>query len=162
MRACAIEIREGAACGVSHEVTVEDVAARTTAVIAAATTWQEFPTLWMELLGEVWACLREGGVHRGCPNIMLYRDDLPHVEVGVELTQPCPLTGRVVASTLPAGKVAMTVHRGSYDGLRSAHQAVLDWCGAHGRRLAGPRWEIYGPHRDAPAELWTKVYYLLS
>ena len=146
----------------SYQVTVTDVAARPTAVVAATTTWREFPALWKELSSEVWACLRAGGVERGCPNVMLYRDDVPHVEVGVELRQPCSLTGRVVASALPAGQVAMTVHRGPYAGLASAHRAVLDWCAAQGRRLAGPRWEIYGPHRADPAELTTEVYYLLS
>ncbi len=146
----------------SYEVTVRDVAARPTAVVAASTTWQEFPTLWRKLLDEVWACLRAGGIHRGCRNVMLYWDDAPHVEVGVELDQPCPLTGRVVASALPAGQVAMTVHRGSYAGLASAHQAVLDACAAQGLRQAGPRWEVYGPHSDDPAEVWTEVYWLLS
>ena len=146
----------------SHEVTVVDVAARPTAVVAATTTWQEFPALWKELLDEVWTCLRAAGMHRGCRNVMLYRDGVPHVEVGVELHQPCPFTGRVVASSLPAGRTAMTVHRGAYAGLASAHQAVHDWCAAHAQTLAGPRWEIYGPHQADPAEVWTEVYYLLS
>lgn len=146
----------------SYEVNVTDVAARPTAVVPATTTWQEFPTLWKELLDEVWACLHAGGVYRGCRNVMLYRDDVPHVEVGVELRVPCPLTGAVVASSLPAGTVAMTVHRGSYAGLGAAHRAVLDWCVAQGRRPAGPRWEVYGPHSDNPAEVWTEVYYLLT
>jgi effector-binding domain-containing protein len=147
---------------IDYQMTVSDVAVRPTAVVAATTTWQEFPTLWSQLLDEVWACLRAGGIQRGCRNVMLYRDDVPNVEVGVELTQPCPLTGRVVASTLPAGQVAMTVHRGSYAGLGSAHRAVIDWCAAQGRRPAGPRWEVYGPHRDDPAEVWTEVYCLLA
>ncbi len=145
-----------------YQVTVTDVAARPTAVVAAATTWQEFPALWKELLDEVWTCLRAGGIYRGCRNVMLYRDDVPHVEVGVELHQPCPLTGRVVASSLPAGRVAVTVHRGPYAGLASAHRAMLDWCAAQGLRQAGPRWEIYGPHRDDPAELRTEVSWLLA
>jgi effector-binding domain-containing protein len=92
---------------------------------------------------------------------MLYLDDVPHVEVGVELTQPCPLTGRVVASSLPAGTVAKTVHWGTYDGLGRAHDAVRAWCHARDRPRAGPWWEVYGPHRDDPAEVWTEVYYLL-
>ena len=143
-------------------VTVTTVTARRTAVVAASTTWQEFPTLWKQLLDEVWTCLHAAGIYRGCPNVMLYRDDVPNVEVGVELSQPCPLSGQVVASTLPAGLVAMIVHRGPYAELGSAHQAVLDWCTANGRKPAGPRWEIYGPHRDDPAELTTEVYWLLS
>ena len=71
-----------------YEVTVADGAARPTAVVAATTTWPEFPTLWVPLLDEVWACLRAGGIERGCRNIMLYLDDVPHVEVGVELIRP--------------------------------------------------------------------------
>jgi effector-binding domain-containing protein len=134
----------------SYQVRVTDVAARRTAVVAATTTWQEFPALWKELLDEVWACLRAGGVYGGCRNVMLYRDDVPHVEVGVELRQPCPLTGRVVASALPAGQTAMTIHRGPFTALASAHRDVLDWCAEQGRRPVGPRWEVYGPHHDDP------------
>jgi effector-binding domain-containing protein len=146
----------------SYEVIGIDAVARPTAVVAATTTWQEFPALWPNLLDEVWVCLRAGGIERGCRNVMLYLDDAPRVEVGVELLQPCPLTGQVVASNLPAGPSAMTVHRGPYAGLGSAHQAVSDWCAAHGRRPAGPRWEVYGPHHDDPAEVWTEVHWLLS
>ncbi len=97
----------------SYHVTVMDVAARPTAVVPATTTWQEFPTLWRQLSGEVWACLRASGITHGCRNIMLYWDDTPRIEVGVELRLPCPLTGRVVASSLPEGQAAMTVHWGS-------------------------------------------------
>jgi hypothetical protein len=32
----------------NYQVTVTDVAACPTAVVAAATTWQEFPALWKE------------------------------------------------------------------------------------------------------------------
>jgi effector-binding domain-containing protein len=146
----------------SHEVTLMQVGARPTAVVMATTTWREFPRLWPTLLDEVWACLRAGGIERDCRNVMLYHDDVPHVEVGVELGRPCPLTGRVVASTLPAGLVARTVHRGSYDGLGSAHRAVVEWCAAEGRQPAGRRWEVYGPHRDDPAEVWTEISWLLE
>jgi effector-binding domain-containing protein len=68
----------------------------------------------------------------------------------------------VVASALPAGQAAMTTHWGDYAGLGVAHRAVLGWCAAQGLRTAGPRWEIYGPHRDDPAEVWTEVYWLLA
>ena len=143
------------------EVTLRVVAARPTAVVPATTTWREFPTLWRDLLDEVWACLRVAGIDRGCPNVMLYKDDLPTVEVGVEILRPCRLSGRVVASTLPAGRTATTIHRGSYAGLAGAHRAVLDWCAEHGSTPAGPRWEVYGPHGDDPGEVRVEVSYLL-
>jgi len=145
-----------------HEVTVTEVEARPTAVVAASTTWQEFPALWGRLLGEVWDCLRAAGISRGCRNVMLYLDGVPNVEVGVLLDQECPPAGRVVASALPAGTAATTVHRGPFDTVGAAHEAVLDWCAAHGRRPTGVRWEIYGPHSDDPAEQWTQVSWLLA
>ena len=63
---------------------------RPTAVVAATTTWQDFPSLWGQLLGEVWDCLHAGGIHRGCRNIMLYLDSVPNVEVGVLLDKAMP------------------------------------------------------------------------
>ena len=93
---------------------------------------------------------------------MLYLDSAPNVEVGVLLDQPCPLTGRVVASALPAGTAAMTVHHGPFGDVRAAHEAVVSWCAAHGHRTSGVRWEIYGPHNDDPSQQWTEVYWLLA
>jgi hypothetical protein len=145
-----------------YQVIVQDAVARPTAVVKATTTWREFPASWISLSDQVWSCLRAGGIRSGCRNVMLYLDDLPNVEVGVLLDQPCPLTGRVVSSTLPAGQVATTVHHGPYSGLSSAHEAVLGWCAANGRQPSRTRWEIYGPHDDDDAKLWTEVSWLLA
>jgi effector-binding domain-containing protein len=145
----------------TYAVTVQDVEARPTAVVAATATWREYPSLWKPMLDEVWACLRAAGIHRGCRNIMLYLDDTPSVEVGVELLQPCPLTGRVVSSSLPAGRVAATVHYGSYAGLGAANDAVIAWCVAEGLARIGVRWEVYGPHDEDPAKVWTEIYHQL-
>ena len=142
-------------------VTVTTVSERPTAVIAAATTWQDFPSQWKPMLDQVYACLsRHGSAGQGC-NIMLYKDATPHVEVGVELIAPCVLDSPVIRSSLPAGQAAMTVHRGPYGELGRAHEAVARWCAAGGLELAGPRWEIYGDWREDPADLETEVYYLL-
>lgn len=122
-------INSGSGRVMTHEVTIRHVDARPTAVVAARISWRTLPTQWPGLLGEVWECLRAGRINGGCPNVMLYRDSGFDVEVGVELRQPCPLTGRVVSSTLPAGEVAMTVHRGPYSELGSAHRQWLN--GAH-------------------------------
>lgn len=118
--------------------------------------------LWSQLSREVWACLRASGVVSGCPNVILYRDATPTVEVGVLLDQPCALTGRVVASALPAGSAATTVHRGSFAELGAAHDAVVSWCADHGHTLTGTRWEVYGPHSDDPAQQWTEISWLLA
>jgi effector-binding domain-containing protein len=146
----------------TYQVEVRDVEALPTAVVPATTTWAEFPRVWQELSREVWTCLRAGGVDRGCPNVMLYLDDTPRVEAGVWLRVPCDLTGRVVHSELPGGRVATTTHHGSFHEVGNAHVAVLQWCAANGETQTRTRWEIYGPHRDDPAELTTEVFWQLE
>jgi effector-binding domain-containing protein len=145
-----------------YQVSLAEVESRPTAVVAATTTWPDFPALWGQLLGEVWECLRAAGIYRGCRNVMLYLDSVPNVEIGVLRGEPCPLTGRVVASALPAGTAAMTVHRGPFRDVGAAHDAVVSWCAAHGHGLSGTRWEVYGPHNDDPAQQWTEVSWLLA
>jgi len=116
---------------------------------------------WRPMLDEVYACLRRhGSAHQGC-NVMLYKDDVPNVEVGVELIAPCVLDGPVIRSALPAGEVAMTVHRGPYEDLGAAYESLTRWCADNDRAVAGPRWEVYGDWRADPAELDTEVYFLL-
>ncbi|HEX6509687.1 MAG TPA: GyrI-like domain-containing protein, partial [Chloroflexota bacterium] len=97
-------------------------------------------------------------------NIMLYRETgaTLHVEAGVQVTRAFESSGAVVASTLPAGRTAMTTHRGPIAGLALAHRAVLDWCAAEGLRRTGTRWEIYGDWREDPSELETEVYWMLA
>jgi effector-binding domain-containing protein len=136
-----------------------------TAVVAEATTWDEFPELWGALLTEVWAFLRDSGLTTG-RNVMLYKDDLPNVEVGAEVNGAFTGGGRVVPSSLPAGRAATTVARGgpSRVGLARAHAAVRDWCSANGHELTGVRWEIYGHWLEDqdPALFETEVYWLLQ
>lgn len=139
-------------------VTAEE---RPIAVIAATTTWQEFPELWPHLLDEVHAGVRWSGEGRQGRNVLLYLDDVPHVEIGVELDQPAGITGRVVESALPSGTVATMTHHGPYDHLGATHDAIRAYCAERDLPLAGPRWEVYGHWSEEPAELETEVYYLL-
>jgi effector-binding domain-containing protein len=72
----------------------------------------------------------------------------------------------VVRSATPAGLVATATHFGPYGELKAAHDAVHRWSRDSGRRLSGPRWEIYGHWQPQwnvePALIRTDVYYLLE
>ena len=145
-----------------HEVTLLVVEAEPTAVVAASTTWPEFPSLWGTLLDEVWTVIRAGGAEKAGHNVMLYKDDVPNVEVGVQVAGPFAPVGRVVPSTLPAGRVAATVHRGSYADLGTAHDTIHRWATAQGHALTRVRWEIYGDPTNDPATTETKIHWLLA
>jgi len=147
-----------------HVVETATVAPRLTAVARQVTTWEEFPRLWAQLLDEVYRYVRPRaelatGTDPGelWQNVMLYPDDVPTVEVGVLVSGSFDGEGRVVASRLPGGTVARTVHRGDY-ALGEAHDAVQRFAAERGLELAGPRWEIYGHPSDPEAE----IYYLLG
>jgi effector-binding domain-containing protein len=146
-----------------HAVSIVTTSATPTAVIRQTTTWERYPTLWGELLGEVWAFVRGADVRAG-RNVMLYEDDTPTVEVGVEVDGAFAPGERVVPSALPAGRAATTVHRGepSPEGLDAAHAAVVDWCEANGHARTGVRWEVYDHWRDDPSTFGTAVYWLLT
>jgi effector-binding domain-containing protein len=149
-----------------HDVTVLTVPAVPTAVIATATTWDAYPRLWPKLLEEVWGVVRTTPGAEPGRNVMLYRDDVPHVEVGVEMSGVFPGSGRVLPSVLPGGAAAHTISRGSPSvaGISAAHEAVLVWCAEHEHALTGVRWEVYGHWRDHqdPAAFETEIYWLLA
>ena len=138
------------------------VEARPTAVIAATTSWKEFPPLWRALLAEVWDTVRGDEEISPGRNVMLYFDDVPHVEVGAEAEAPFPPRGRVVASSLPGGRVLTTRIVGSYDEIGAAHQAIVEACERRGLEPLWPRWEIYGHHNDASAGQEVEIYHLLD
>ena len=145
----------------SYAVREVDAPGQPTAVVVEATTWDVFPTLWPRLLDTVWAAVRSRDEIRPNRNVMLYKDDVPNVEIGVEISEPIPVLGRVVSSSLPAGRAAMTTLHGSYDDLGSAHRAVIEWCDRHGLERVGPRWEIYGHWIEDSVDQDVEVYYLV-
>ena len=121
-----------------------------TAVVPATTTWEEFPRLWKPLLDEVHATVAHPGL-----NVMLYKDDVPNVEVGVLVDEPITPAGRVVNSHLPEGPTASITHEGPYERMGEAYDAIK----AQGHAFAGPHWEIYGHAADVPE---VEIVYLLA
>src|SRR5579859_5351470 len=99
----------------SVEVTLKTVDLTPTAVVIAATPWAEFPKMWGPMLDKVWSFLRADapeGLYKQGHNVMLYKDDVPNVEVGVQVNSSFDAVGPVVASTLPDGLVATATHTG--------------------------------------------------
>ncbi len=147
------------------EVIAKTVEPSPTAVVAAAATWAEFPKLWGPMLDQVWSFLRgdaPDGLYQHGHNIMLYQDDVPHVEVGVQVTGSFSAAGQVVASALPGGLVATATHTGPVAGIGGTHRAVREWSLANGYRLAGPHWEIYGDPGPATGDFDVDVFWSLT
>jgi effector-binding domain-containing protein len=146
-------------------VSVKTVEPTPTAVVAAAVPWAQFPAMWGPMLDQVWNFLRGGApewLYQRGHNVMLYKDDVPNVEVGVQVTGSFDSAGHVVASSLPGGLVATATHVGPISALGGTHQAVRQWCEANGYLTAGPRWEIYGDPGPSTGDFRVDVFWSLT
>ena len=149
-----------------YTVSLQRSAPRTIGAVHAHLPMREVPRTFRQYLDQVYAAGRAGSIHLDGQNVFLYRGapDRSDADVafGVGVTAPFAAVGAVEPTPLPVGEVATTTHWGSYAGLGAAHDAVIQWCRAHGRRPAGTRWEVYGHWTDDETQLRTDVYHLLE
>ena len=83
-------------------------------------------------------------------------------DFGVEVTRTFETGGEVYATVTPAGEAVVAIHRGPYNRLNEAHDAIREWMAANRRESAGHSWEIYGDPAPDPADTETTVVYLLK
>lgn len=149
-----------------YEVSIRDVEAQTTAVVRTRSRQSELSSVVPAGCGAAWNYARAAGLPKPGHNIALYRDYVDGemtVEAGAEMTAPIEGDGNVIASSLPAGRVATTTHIGPYDRMGDANAAIHAYCTEHGLAFEGTSWEIYGhmgPDSNEPPR--TDVYYLLK
>ena len=150
----------------SYDIQLQHFPACPLAVVRRRATLQELGRIIPEACGTVWNVLRQQQVKGAGRHVAVYLDDVFHLEVGVVMDKPFSGHGEVIASSLPAGEVAMTTHLGPYPALIHAHRAIQQWCAAHGREREAACWETYGHWRDEwnndPSQIRTDVYYLLK
>jgi len=150
---------------VGVQVSVKTVEPTPTAVVIAATTWAEFPKIWGPMLDKVWTFLRGSApesLYKQGHNVMLYKDDVPNVEVGVQVNGSFDPVGPVVASRLPGGLVATATHTGPITELGDTHAAVHEWSTVNGYQLIGARWEIYGDPDASTGHFDVDVFWPLA
>jgi effector-binding domain-containing protein len=150
---------------VDVEVTVKTVEPTPTAVVMASTTWADFPKIWGPMLDAVWSFLRSDapeGLYKQGHNVMLYKDDVPDVEVGVQVNGSFDAVGTVVSSSLPGGLVATATHTGPITEIGDTHGAVSEWTKDNGYRPTGARWEIYGDPDRSTGDFDVDVFWALA
>ncbi len=152
----------------SVPVTLETVPPRWLAAVRREVAPSAVGSAWKPALDKVWQFIRtQPGLRTDGHNIFLYHHPAqPGVpmqcDFGVEVTRAFETASEVHAIATPVGEVAVAVHRGPYDRMNEAHDAVRKWIAANQRESAGHSWEIYGDPTPNPADTETTVLYLLK
>jgi len=120
---------------------------------------------------------RLGGMFKGPPPagsqmIALFHDD-PAVTAPDQLRSDAALTltpgthapDALIEQRVPAGRYAVTVHKGSYEGLPATWEALKkEWLPKSGHRMGHPSYEVYlnNPMTTKPEDLLTEIYLRLE
>ena len=154
--------------GMPVSVSVQTVHPRKLAAVRREVAPGEVGSAWGPAVGKVWDFIRsQPGLWTDGHNIFLYHHPAqPGAPVlcdfGVEVTRSFETAGEVYATETPGGEAAVAVHRGPYDRMNEAYNAIDRWMAANRRESAGHSWEVYGDPTPDPAHTETTVVHLLK
>ena len=117
-----------------------------------------------EVLPRVFGYATEAGAQpSGAPFARYHSmgDGTWEIDAGVPVNEAFEGSEDIQATILPGGMVARTVHRGSYDDIGEAHEALGEWLEESEWERNGAAWDAYvdDPTEVAPDEVRTFVYW---
>ena len=144
------------------------VQAVTTAVVKGTVATKDLTSFFDDSFRVLGTVLAHQSVTSTGPAFACYQgrvDETAVLEVGFPTDRAIEPEGSAEAGTLPAGRVARTVHAGSFDTLSETWQRLESWITDHGLTPSEVFWEVYLtepiPDMD-PADLRTELNWLLS
>jgi effector-binding domain-containing protein len=148
-----------------YEVHLRETVPQPAACIQGRAAWSELGPFISAALTEILGAAGGQGVRFAGPPYGIYHspdstEAEVNLEIGIPVAEQIEPAGRVVATLIPGGLVAATVHCGPYEDVAPAYRALGEWVQEHGHETAGPPREIYlvGPDQvEDPGALRTEI-----
>ena len=145
-----------------YEIKLLDLPAQPVLVMRAVLPVEKLPEFFGKAFGGVMAYLAEiGEAPTGMPFGAYYNLDMSalEVEAGFPVAHKLPDKGEVICKEIPAGKFISTVHRGAYDTMVPAYEAMTEWAKAKHLEPSGVAYEYYlnDPNADPSIVAETEV-----
>jgi effector-binding domain-containing protein len=130
----------------AYDIHAVEASPQPTAAIRATLAVPEIGAWYGPTLGRVAAWLGQHGIPIVGPPYARYHrvgDERFEVEAGFPVGAAVDGDEEVVASSLPGGRHATTVHIGPYEKLSAAYEALGTWVVDQGGVATGDPWEVY-------------------
>jgi effector-binding domain-containing protein len=136
------------------EAEIRELEPQLTVCARITTPMNTLGDLFSRVPGSVLSRIQAGSTHPSGPLYARYHVFGPEdvdVEIGFPVSAPLAelapvsdvVAGDVGSGSLPGGRVAYTVHRGSYDDLSKSYDRLHDWIHAAGHDEGKGPWEVY-------------------
>jgi effector-binding domain-containing protein len=149
----------------TYEIHLRETQPQPAASIRGRAAWAELGPFISGAMMEIFGVAGGQGVRFAGPAFGIYHspdstEAEVDLEVGMPVAEPVEPAGRVVATVIPGGLVAATVHCGRYEEVAPAYRALGEWVQEHGHETSGPPREVYlvGPDQvQDPGALRTEI-----
>jgi AraC family transcriptional regulator len=139
--------------------TIEDISSQPVVGIREFTRMAEIGDKMSALMPELVAFVGDRMAGPPLARWHTWEDNAGEMEVAIPVREPMAGTDRIQASELPAGRAAVAMHIGPYDGLKHTWNKFGAWMKEQNLEAAGAPWEHYlnDPCETPPENLQTRI-----
>ncbi|HZD79611.1 MAG TPA: GyrI-like domain-containing protein [Actinomycetota bacterium] len=148
-----------------YEISTKELPPQHVALVRRATSMAVIGKDIHEGFADLMEAMAGAGVSPSGPPFVVYHgldDQIDRIEICAPVVEPFEDRGEARGMRIPAGLVACTIHRGRFEEIGPAYQALAVWVREHDRQMAGPPREVYLTDLEAtpdPASNVTEVQF---
>lgn len=151
----------------NYEIIVKETSAQPALVIKGKVKIEKAGDAIGAILGKIGAHLEANQIHpTGAPFTRTYNfeNGVLEFEAGFPVSSGTLGEGEILATELPKGKVATTIHIGSQEKSPEAYEALHLWMQKNNMKEAGAPWEVYltDPSTTPEAESKMEIFFPLQ